>query len=212
MRKFIKLFFTEKQREIIRYWIKSIPAYFYQKNLSKLALLYGTDKFGDHTYTPIYERYFGGLRTNHLTLLEIGIGGGENTKYGGNSLKMWAKYFCNSQIIGIDLYDKSLLNYRRIKTYQGNQADSIFLQKFENLDIIIDDGSHINSDIIYSFETLFPKLNIGGYYCIEDTQTSYIDSFLDKSYPTSIAYFQNLNSEEIDYIHFHKDLIVLRKK
>jgi cephalosporin hydroxylase len=85
---------------------------------------------------------------------------------------MWAKYFPKSEILGIDLYDKSLLDYRRIKTFQGRQSDEEFLAQFNNLDIIIDDGSHINSDVIKSFEILFPRLNLGGYYCIEDTQVS----------------------------------------
>jgi tRNA G46 methylase TrmB len=152
--------FSEKQREVIRYWLKSIPAYFYQNNLSKLAKLYGTDKY-EHGYTEIYQQYFKNIKHKKLRILEIGIGGGENTKYGGNSLKMWAKYFPKSDIFGIDLYDKSLIDYRRIKTFQGSQSDENFLAQFQNLDIIIDDGSHMNSDVIQSFEILFSKLNAG---------------------------------------------------
>ena len=71
------------------------------------------------------------LLTRKLRILEIGVGGGENTKYGGNSLKMWAKYFPKSEVLGIDLYDKSLLDYRRIQTFQGSQSDEKFLSQFE---------------------------------------------------------------------------------
>jgi hypothetical protein len=41
------------------------------------------------------------------------------------------------------------------------------------VDIIIDDGGHINSDVISSFEILFPKLNNFGFYIIEDIENSY---------------------------------------
>lgn len=229
---FIKNLFSEKQREIIRYWLKSVPAFFYQSNLSKLAQLYGTDKL-EHGYTKIYSTYFQSLKNRKLRILEIGIGGGENIKYGGNSLKMWAKYFPTSKILGIDIYNKSLVDYRRIKTYQGNQTDANFLSQFTNIDIIIDDGGHINSEVIYSFEYLFSKLNLGGFYCIEDIENSYweesggSESSLDKK-ETMINYFKELtdslnrdimrNEEiksalrtDIAFIHFYKNLIVIRK-
>ena len=41
------------------------------------------------------------------------------------------------------------------------------------LDIIIDDGSHLNEHVIRTFEILFPLLNEGGIYAVEDLQTSY---------------------------------------
>lgn len=224
--------FSEKQREMIRYWLKSIPAFFYQTNLSKLAKLYGTDKY-EHGYTEIYSRYFDSIRHKKLCILEIGIGGGENTKYGGNSLKMWAKYFPKSDIVGIDLYDKSLLDYRRIKTFQGSQSDEKFLSQFDNLDIIIDDGGHINSDVISSFEILFPKLNNFGFYIIEDIENSYWmesggnEEDINDS-KTIMNYFKALTDSinidvirnkyileplryDIGFVHFNKNMIVIQK-
>jgi hypothetical protein len=201
--------FSEKQREIIRYWLKSIPAYFYKNDLSKLASLYGTDKF-EHGYTEIYSIYFEKVKNKKLRILEIGIGGGENTKYGGNSLKMWANYFPESDILGIDIYDKSLLDYRRIKTFQGSQSDEKFLAQFNNLDIIIDDGSHINSDVIQSFEILFPKLNIGGYYCVEDTQVSGSREFTKENYLETLSYFNQLKLSS-SKINYHDGLVIIEK-
>lgn len=201
--------FSEKQREVIRYWLKSFPAFFYQTNLSKLAKLYGTDKY-EHGYTEIYSRYFDSIKHKKLRILEIGIGGGENTKYGGNSLKMWAKYFPKSEILGIDLYDKSLLDYRRIQTFQGSQSDEKFLSHFDNLDIIIDDGSHINSDVIKSFEVLFPILNVGGYYCVEDTQVSGNREFTKDNYLNTLSYFNRLKMGN-SKINFHNGLVIVEK-
>lgn len=41
------------------------------------------------------------------------------------------------------------------------------------LDIIIDDGSHLNEHVLTTFHHLFAKLAPGGLYLVEDTQTSY---------------------------------------
>lgn len=43
-------------------------------------------------------------------------------------------------------------------------------------DIIIDDGSHVSSDIIRTFALYFPKLKSGGTYIIEDLHASYWES------------------------------------
>jgi hypothetical protein len=44
-------------------------------------------------------------------------------------------------------------------------------------DVIIDDGSHINEHVLTSFNILFPILAANGLYVIEDTQSSYWESF-----------------------------------
>jgi hypothetical protein len=41
------------------------------------------------------------------------------------------------------------------------------------IDIIVDDGSHVNEHIIKTFNHLFPLLKKGGIYVIEDLQCSY---------------------------------------
>jgi hypothetical protein len=206
---FITKILNEKQREIIRYWLKFIPAYFYKNDLSKLARHYGTDKF-EHGYTEIYSTYFEKVKNKKLRILEIGIGGGENTKFGGNSLKMWANYFPKSEILGIDIYDKSLLDYRRIKTFQGSQSDEKFLSQFDNFDVIIDDGSHINSDVIKSFEILFPKLNKGGYYCVEDTQVSGSREFTKENYLETLSYFKQINLSS-SKVNLYTGLVLIEK-
>jgi hypothetical protein len=63
-------------------------------------------------------------------------------------------------------------------------------------------GSHINQDVIASFKFLFPRLNPGGIYVIEDTETSYVDSYGGDSEDlynpkTTINFFKSL----IDYMH-----------
>src|ERR1700688_2245107 len=71
----------------------AILAWWYRNDLNRLALLFGTDKWGCHWYTQHYERYFGSLKKKRLNLLEIGVGGYENPDEGGESLRMWKAYF-----------------------------------------------------------------------------------------------------------------------
>lgn len=73
---------------------------------------------------------------------------------------MWKRYFPFGRISSIDIYDKTFFQERRIKIFQGSQTDTLFLKKVINQigspDIIIDDGSHINSHVIETFQFLFP--------------------------------------------------------
>lgn len=84
-------------------------------------------------------------------------------------------------IYGLDIYDKTFHEERRVKTFLGSQTDPKFLTEVIKvtgpLDIIIDDGSHNNQDVIETFHILFQSLVDGGMYVIEDTQTSYWDEF-----------------------------------
>jgi cephalosporin hydroxylase len=65
---------------------------------------------------------------------------------------------------------------RRIKTFKGSQVDDDFLdsviKEIGQIDIVIDDGSHINEHVIHTFKFLFPRINCK-WYVIEDVQTSY---------------------------------------
>ena len=84
---------------------------------------------------------------------------------------MWSEYFPNSYIIGVEL---KKINYRpsndRIKLITGDGTDSKTFQNIKNLDIVIDDGSHVFTDQIFSYAILFDKLNKGGIYIIEDVK------------------------------------------
>ena len=222
---------------------RQILSRFNRNNLSRLAQVFGSDKFGKHFYTPHYEFHFAPIQRKRLTILEIGIGGYENRYKGGGSLRMWKSYFPGSRIYGIDLFDKSELDERRIKTFRGDQTDETFLRDVVLAetgppDIIIDDGSHINSHVITTFRILFPHLAEKGIYVVEDTQTSYWENVLDVDWGgstdldavhTSMNFFKSLidglNHEEFaapirdpDYfdrhivaMHFYHNLIFIEK-
>jgi hypothetical protein len=152
-----------------------------QPSLASLATRYGSDKWGKHNYARHYETHFEHLRRTSFTLLEVGIGGSAQEGSGGESLRMWKQFFPNAQIVGLDLYDKAYVNENRILAYQGSQTDAYLLRsivrKHRNLKIIVDAGSHRPEDIRATFAVLYPLLSDGGYYAIEDTQTSYWPRF-----------------------------------
>jgi 8-demethyl-8-alpha-L-rhamnosyltetracenomycin-C 2'-O-methyltransferase len=180
--------------------------------LAELASRYGSDKWGIHRYAEHYERHFAPLRDRPLTVLEIGVGGmgfDDPTK-GGASLRMWKRYFPRALIYGVDIVDKRALSDQRITVLRADQSDPAELagvvETTGPLDIIIDDGSHVNEHVLTSFRTLFPHLRNGGLYVIEDLQTSYWPRFGGTSTSfdspsTSVGFLKSLvdglNYEEI---------------
>jgi hypothetical protein len=182
-------------------------------NLKALAVVNRSDKWGSHWYAQHYEQYFAPLRHKRLNILEIGIGGYDDPKRGGASLRMWRTYFPSSNIYGIDICDKSLHDEPRIKTFKGSQVDEPFLdhvmQEIGHVDIIIDDGSHLNEHVIRTFELLFPRLAPNGLYVVEDTQTSYWREYGGSSDnlnqpDTSMSLFKKL-TDGLNYCEFEKE-------
>lgn len=147
-------------------------------DLSELSVSFGSDKWASyHWYTQHYEQHFARFRTEPIRLLEIGIGGYQFAEWGGESLRMWQRYFSRGLIYGLDIFDKPGVTGPRIRAIQGDQNDPEFLAELGRhhgpFDIIIDDGSHINEHVKTSFHHLFPFVRLGGLYVVEDLQTAY---------------------------------------
>ncbi|VEP12705.1 conserved hypothetical protein [Hyella patelloides LEGE 07179] len=207
VKKLAKKFLTREQISFIREIYYSVV---YPTNLTKLATSYKTDKWNKHWYAQHYQKHFEPLRKKKLNILEIGIGGYANPNKGGASLRMWRTYFPKSTIYGIDIHEKKAHEEKRIRTFQGSQTDVNFLKEvikeIGQVDIIVDDGSHINEHVIKSFEILFPMLSKNGIYVIEDTQTSYWKKFGGSRYDlnsnkTIMEFFKNL-CDGLNYAEF----------
>lgn len=167
--------------------------------LNKIAQFYGTDKSSDiHNYCAKYEKYLPFNRYDNLNILEIGI-------LNGKSLKTWKEYFYRSNILGIDITPEcKQYEEDRIKVEIGSQADGEFLTKIRNeygpFDMILDDGSHMNSHVVYSFQYLWTSLKSGGVYVIEDCGTAYWEDY-EGGYlkpTTSVETFKSL----VDDVNF----------
>jgi hypothetical protein len=178
---FLKRRLDRRQIAVLRRLAVPLLARAYASDLTRLGALFETDKGGYHGYCQHYQRHFRPLRRKRLNILEIGIGGWDDPRGGGGSLRMWQRYFPNSMVYGIDVYDKKQLEERRIRTFQGRQDDVQFLdtvvRQIGRIDIIIDDGSHINKQVIKTFQFLFPHMMDDGIYVVEDTDTSYLPEY-----------------------------------
>jgi hypothetical protein len=127
-------------------------------------------------YFPIYERHFKDFVNKSATFIEIGCGQ-------GGSLQMWKRYFGpHARIIGIDIKPEcKAFEEDQIEVYIGPQQEHQFLQRVINEvgtpDIVLDDGSHVMSHIIASFQFLYPRMAKNGIYLVEDLHAAYWDEF-----------------------------------
>lgn len=165
--------------------------------LDEIALKYGTDKSSNwHNYGPVYDKFFLNTRETISTVVEIGI---EN----GKSLPMWAEYFVNAKIIGIDILEKckQYEQLPKIDVIIGDINSNSTIDKLpNNIDICIDDGSHKHSDQINAFEKIFPKITPGGYFVCEDTWAGYgTDPFYRWTGPIT---FVNYCKQLVDEVNF----------
>jgi hypothetical protein len=167
--------------------------------LDELALKSGTDKSSAfHNYTEIYARYFSSIKEKPLKFLEIGI-------CEGNSVQLWEKYFPNAELHFIDIsVDQAKYFSKRSHYHLADQESPQQLQEFiaktgGGFDIIIDDGGHTMRQQIISFQQLFPHVNSGGMYIIEDLHTSYNQQYLKGNGRTTVEYLKTL-VDEINFV------------
>jgi hypothetical protein len=150
--------------------------------LADLAEQYGSDK--DAHYLDAYEDYFHARRSEPVRILELGV-------RTGSSLEMWADYFPNARIVGIDLSPRPDAVRASVGFVQGSQDDPATLERARQFvggqwDVIIDDCSHLGAETKQSFKLLFPHLVPGGLYVIEDCGASFIPDFRDQGpYPSA---------------------------
>ena len=160
-------------------------------NLNCIFAKYNTDKNKYyHNYSRQYESLLSSYKDKPIKYLEIGVLGGE-------SIKAMREVFKNAQcIVGLDINNESKQyenSPQNIFVEIGDATNSNFIneivQKYGTFDIILDDGSHVNRDVIKSFELLFPLLNDNGLYIVEDTITYKHTNYIDINYPNHLEYF-----------------------
>jgi SAM-dependent methyltransferase len=133
---------------------------------------YVSDKWA--SYLSVYDRWFSKYQDAPIRLLEVGV-------QNGGSLQVWAKYFANAKkIVGCDINPDCIqleFDDPRIALVLGDVKDANVREKIlkhsDVYDIIIDDGSHINADIIKTFQYFYSHLAPGGIYVLEDLHCSY---------------------------------------
>ena len=154
---------------------------------------YDTDKNSKfHNYTRQYEDLLTSYRNKPIKYLEIGV-------YNGGSINALREYFTNAEcLLGLDIEErcKNFENIdKNVFVEIGNATNRSFIEsitkKYGTFDIILDDGGHSNSDVIQSFELLFPLLNDNGLYIVEDTICYKSQQYINNNYPNHLQYFCN---------------------
>lgn len=185
-------------------------------------------------YFDIYDKIFLPYLDKHPKVLEVGCA------HGGGLELLINLFDAKLDLYAVDI-NKDFLGYKfddiEVKyscVDQGSDEHwSAYLSDGKTFDIIIDDGSHVMNDQITTLLTLFPKLNEGGMYIIEDTHTSYWKGYdgglhkegtliefckklidlihaphINETPPPELArIFKNLKS-----IEFYNSIIVLKKE
>jgi 2-polyprenyl-3-methyl-5-hydroxy-6-metoxy-1,4-benzoquinol methylase len=129
-------------------------------------------------FLEAYQLHLERYRGRKPCILEIGCGypPAENTQGMGGSLRLWREWFgAGTKVCGIDII-KDCIQYADsaldISVEIGSQIDNQFLsqviRKHGPFDIIIDDGSHIDEHMKFTFNLLFPYLKNEGTYIVED--------------------------------------------
>lgn len=134
-----------------------------------------TDKNSLHSYCDhFYEKELSRYRHQSISITEIGI-----DQCG--SLILWAEYFANAQIMGLDLQlrgncQNDCAKYANITLAVGNAYSYEAMKIIPKSDIIIDDGSHELDHQIWVVKNLSMKIKPGGMLVIEDVaQYEYLE-------------------------------------
>ena len=122
--------------------------------------------------------------TRSAKLLEIGFGCG--MPFGeGNGIMHWRAVLPSADLWSAEIDQACVERWRRrfrgehpqskppFQSLYGDQSNTTVLASWVQnsggeFDVVIDDGSHINSHILLSFTALWPHVNPGGLYVMED--------------------------------------------
>ena len=176
-------------------------------------------------YFPVYHRVLAEYRGRPVKVLEIGT-------YHGGGLDLLSHYLGpQAEVYGMDIRMGSERVGEPHTVIVGDQSDPDWLlrmsEAFGPFDIVIDDGGHSMKQQIVSADTLFPLLNDGGVYIVEDCHTSYWPEFQDAE-QTFLDWVReridDINavhvparefsvwSDHLDAITVHDSLVVMHKK
>jgi cephalosporin hydroxylase len=176
-------FYIEKKKNLDNFSLKNL--FLFSKDLNFLFEYFNSDKgekyinqythpskrdnirITAHGYSKFYEKVFLEFKDKKINVLEIG------SFYGNASAAMFF-YFRNANIFGADI-NPDMFNYtsKRMTSFFVNSSSVSSIQKNIidkkiEFKIIIEDASHMLKDQIISLFYLFPILESGGYFIVEE--------------------------------------------
>ena len=214
-------FYIEEKKNLDNFSLKNL--FLFSKDLNFLFEYFNSDKgekyinqythpskrdnirIAAHGYSKFYEKVFLEFKDKKINVLEIG------SFYGNASAAMFF-YFRNANIFGADI-NPDMFNYtsKRMTSFFVNSSSASSIQK-NIIDkkieykIIIEDASHMLKDQIISLFYLFPILESGGYFIVEelDFPETREDMRIGQEFPDlksilkNILKKQDFNSKYID--------------
>ena len=198
----------------------------YEKlSFQELCKTFNCDKGTVHEYHKVYENVLSKYKTKEVNLFEIGLDA-------GNSLPVWENFLPLAKIYGMDINKKH--KSKRGDTFIGDQNNiqdlTNIVKRIPKCNIIVDDGSHVASHQLKSFNYLFQNLlDWGGVYIIEDIECSYwrpetiiygyetgylniVDYFSKLNHSVNNNYSNSKNDLFIQSISYYPNCIVIQKK
>jgi hypothetical protein len=138
-------------------------------------------------YAALLAQYVG----QPITFVEVGV-------FNGGSLHMWRRYFGEkARIIGVDLNpDARKWQAEGFEIFIGDQSDASFWRDFYQtvgpIDVLLDDGGHMNHQQLVTTEHALEHINDAGMLIVEDVHTSYMPGFNSKSEHSFVSFGKHI--------------------
>lgn len=185
--------FDSSDQRIVAYLENFRRSPFMHETLDSIGQRYGTDKSSaQNNFLNFYDRFLAPLRNKPVKLLEIGV-------LNGGSVRTWQEYFHNGKIVGVDINPEvKKFATGRVQIEVADQSKTQDLDALAEkgpFDIVVDDGSHVWPHQILTFRKLINVVKPGGFYIIEDLDTSYgkyVPHYHGGATESAAAYIQRL--------------------
>jgi hypothetical protein len=128
------------------------------------------------SYFQAYEQLFQPYVGKPIVFVEVGV-------LNAGSLFMWREYFGpQARIIGVDANPEARQWERHgFEVHIGDQSSEAFWESFYqqvgNIDLLLDDGGHTNSQQTVTAARAFAQVRDGGLVAVEDVHASYMREF-----------------------------------
>ena len=164
-------------------------------------------KIDAHGYAKIYEKVFTSFKEKKINILELG-------SFYGNAAAALYFYFDKANIFSADInpdmfkYKSNRITNFYVDSSSRNSLKNDLISKKNNFDIIIEDASHMLKDQIISLFMLFPLLNPGGYFIVEelDFPETREDMRINQTKPDLKQILQNiLKNTDFNSIYINDD-------
>jgi predicted O-methyltransferase YrrM len=162
-----------------------------------------------HNYHFHYARKFKDIRHKVKKVLEIGV-------FRGHSMLMWKDFFPNAQIYGVDIdysnhhfglnafdlcKDEDRIKLFEMDACNPNNVKAIMRTIGNDVDIIIDDGSHHPYHQLFALLHYTDYLKYDGVFVVEDV---FLSKYFDKKF---LDYYNNPYNLYTDEKYFFDEVI-----